>query len=958
MFFSNRNKNLESVFQWILRISVISVIVIYFVSLNFLPVENEEFFEINLVKKFDTEITEDDILYKGTFERLNRDNTTVPIELPCKLEAGKGDKVMIKSIIPDDFDSDYIIVRSSQQNLTIYIGGIARVHYNTSKSRPFGSQTTSRYVFCRTSAADAGKTLHIATVSDSAAYTGVVNSVYACSRYDFWQYIWKTNATTIILGVIAIAIGFFLILIGMVLSYSTDFKSSLENVGFCMLFVGAWLTCESRVRQVISPNASAISNICFIVIMLGPLPLLMYINDLQKRRYNRVYRWLISIACANSVIQLSLQLFNVRDFLDMLFISHVILGLSILAGILLIIKDIRLGLAKDYYEMCVGSLILMISLILEVLRTYSATMMSGIFVTAGIIVFALFAIFQTMKEYRAHERARQEEVLRTQKAHSDSITMQMIRTFSDTIEAKDEFNKGHANRVAFYTKLIARKLGLSEEEITRLQYAASLHDLGKIGVADTILIKPGKLTEEEYEIIKRHTTIGADIIKGIELISYAEEAARYHHERYDGTGYPEGLKGEEIPLGARIITVADAYDAMNTKRVYRDKLSQEMIREEILKNAGTQFDPAIANIFLNMLDDNEDIISEVPDVEDESTLIDVTNITEAGQMFSAVMNQMMISNEEDNIDFLTGLPLRNKGEAEISKQMKLEKGTLIFFDMDNLKTVNDIFGHKMGDAALRNFGDLLANASDRMISCRVGGDEFISFFTGSTKEEAGKLVENIIKSYADSQKDLPMIQRTSISAGLYITSPDEKFEEAMNRADKALYYVKKSGKNNYSFYMDVVDFNVRNAGKTDLNNLVNSIRTSGTYYGSLNIEYREFTKIYEYIVKLCRRYEHTCHLILVSLETEPGSNIGIDDFENAMECMGIAIKENIRNVDVCTRYSSVQYLVILLEAGDQNIDMVMQRVFKRYYDVCKLDGCRPVYQASAMRKEDDQNSDH
>jgi len=943
-----KGKKLEKIFRWGLRITILLIVIVYAVSLYFLPVENDEFFEENLVKKYDTEITEEDVLYKGTFKHILKDGTKEPVTLPCRINAERGERVTISSKIPDDYNEDYIIVRSSQQNLTIYIGGIARVTYDTSDSRPFGNQTTSRYVFCRTSAEDAGKLLHIKTVSESASYSGTLNAVYSCDRYIFWKYILGLSFATVILGIASLVIGVFIIVLGISLSRIMKFRNSLEYAGWCVMLAGTWLTCESKVRQLITTNSSALSNICFLVIMISPVPLLLYINGVQKQRNSGIFNVLVVVASVNTVLQTVIAVLGISDFLSMLVISHIILAASILAGILTIITDIRSGAFRDYYETCIGLIAVLTGALLEIIMTYFYTMMYGAFLIIGVIVFIVFAVLQSIRQYRELAKAQQDEELREQKAHSDAMTMQMIKSLSDILESKEEHMKGHSSRVAVYSVMIARKLGVKEPDISRLYYAASLHDIGKIGVSDSILNKPGKLTLEEYNVMKMHTTIGADILKGIEFISYTEEVARYHHERYDGLGYPEALAGEYIPFMARIVAVADAYDAMNSKRIYRDRYSDEYIREEMIKNRGAQFDPEIVDAFLQLYDNNELIAPDFDAIVGDIAMIDVENALKAGQVFSAVVNTIQNKVETDNIDLLTGLSLRNKGESAIGNAMKMSGGTLIFFDMDNLKTVNDVYGHKRGDMALKTFGDIIRDASEKLISCRVGGDEFISYYVGAGREEAEKLVESVIETYAQKQINLPTVSRTSLSAGLYVATAGERFEDARSKADKALYFVKKSGKNNYSFYLDVVNPAPQNAHLPDLSNLMGAIKTSGSYYGSLNIEYREFTKLYEYIEKLCKRYDHTCHLVLVTLETVPDSIVDLDDFENAMECMGVAIKENIRNVDVCTRYSSVQYLVILLEAGDQNIDLVMQRVFERYHSVCRSKEYIPKYQSSSM----------
>ena len=185
--------------------------------------------------------------------------------------------------------------------------------------------------------------------------------------------------------------------------------------------------------------------------------------------------------------------------------------------------------------------------------------------------------------------------------HDLNMIRESIETFTGFIDAKDPYTNGHSNRVAQYTRLIAEKMGYEGEDLDRVYYIALLHDCGKIGVPDNILGKPGRLTDDEFEIIKSHTTHGSEILSHFKSLTDVDEGARYHHERYDGKGYPEGKKGEEIPLIARMICVADSYDAMNSNRVYRHKLTKEDIINEIEKNKGTQFDPKIADIFLKLI---------------------------------------------------------------------------------------------------------------------------------------------------------------------------------------------------------------------------------------------------------------------------------------------------------------------------------------------------------------------
>jgi energy-coupling factor transport system substrate-specific component len=178
---------------------------------------------------------------------------------------------------------------------------------------------------------------------------------------------------------------------------------------------------------------------------------------------------------------------------------------------------------------------------------------------------------------------------------------QTILAIANTVDAKDERTSLHSQRVSEYSVMIARELGKSDEECEILRKTALLHDIGKIGIPDSVLNKPAKLTDDEYEIMKSHVVKGADILKDFTLIDHVWEGALYHHERYDGKGYASGLKGEEIPLNARIIGIADAFDAMTANRVYRKKLEFGYVLEELKRGKGTQFDPDLVDIMLELI---------------------------------------------------------------------------------------------------------------------------------------------------------------------------------------------------------------------------------------------------------------------------------------------------------------------------------------------------------------------
>ena len=214
-------------------------------------------------------------------------------------------------------------------------------------------------------------------------------------------------------------------------------------------------------------------------------------------------------------------------------------------------------------------------------------------------------------------RVRMQRTLAIQNLHIEMAEKQLqmgnqtILAIARAVDAKDENTSQHSKRVSEYAVMIAKRMGLPDEECANLKKSALLHDIGKIGIPDSILNKPGRLTDEEYAIMKSHTVRGANILKEFTLIDHIVEGAQFHHEKYDGTGYPEGLKGKDIPLYGRIIGVADAFDAMTANRVYRKKLDFDYVINELKRCRGTQFDPEILDVFLELIDDGTVDVEEL-----------------------------------------------------------------------------------------------------------------------------------------------------------------------------------------------------------------------------------------------------------------------------------------------------------------------------------------------------------
>ena len=217
--------------------------------------------------------------------------------------------------------------------------------------------------------------------------------------------------------------------------------------------------------------------------------------------------------------------------------------------------------------------------------------MAMVYVTIGIwgIILFFFPLILARRSFELYTKMRK-------------VYLETIRALAAAIDAKDPYTKGHSERVAETSVALAQELNLSDRDIENIEYTALLHDIGKIGIADNILGKNSSLTDKEFDKIKEHTVMGAKIIEPVDFLKNSYKAIYHHHEKYNGKGYPDGLKSEDIPILARIIAVADAYDAMGSDRPYRKKLSKDKILKELRDQSGKQFDPEVVKALISFLD--------------------------------------------------------------------------------------------------------------------------------------------------------------------------------------------------------------------------------------------------------------------------------------------------------------------------------------------------------------------
>lgn len=399
---------------------------------------------------------------------------------------------------------------------------------------------------------------------------------------------------------------------------------------------------------------------------------------------------------------------------------------------------------------------------------------------------ALFEIDYANK--LSEEVAKQTAVAEERSRKVEQISFETIQALANAIDAKDTYTKGHSTRVSEYSAKMAETLGWDRERIKELKLAALLHDIGNIGVPDSVLNNPGRLTDVEFDLIKSHTTLGGDILKGRVAVAMAEDVARSHHERYDGHGYPKGLRGSHISEAARIVAVADAFDAMSSERVYRNAYDMIHIRRELLEGRDRQFDPHLVNVFVELWD---------------------------------------------------------KGELdEIMKE-----------DTDQYE-------------------------DDSRVSTAVLRSAVESFLD---------------KKYIDIEVDEDAIDVNKIEADL------------KNRNFKS---------------------------------------------GAFNVEFSDFTRLYEYAFKIVHRFDYPFELVMITLDSDHGEDIRREDLDKAMYYMEQSIRQTIRDVDILTRYGKRHFLVILMGADVEGTRGAMDRIFRGYYKMNGNGGFRPSFELPDRDMED------
>lgn len=556
-----------------------------------------------------------------------------------------------------------------------------------------------------------------------------------------------------------------------------------------------------------------------------------------------------------------------------------------------------------------------------------------------------------------------ESEIKKQKKKVSDLSFQAMITIAHTIDLKDRYGEGHSLRVALYSREIARRLGWTVEELENLYNVALLHDIGKIAIEDSILNKMGTLTEQEYESVKRHTKVGADIVKNTIFIPGIKEGISYHHERYDGTGYV-GLKGKDIPLIARILAVADAVTAMEEDRPFRRRLSSMELEKELISNKGKQFDPDIVNVAVEMLHEGYDVDEKLAQMMKQIP----GDVSETGELMRQVVTtSTQETKSELEKDSLTGFLNRRSFEEKIEKFLRkpMSYGTFFMMDMDNFKSVNDTYGHLAGDELILIFADIIKNCvREQDFVCRVGGDEFAIFFPYLDKEKViRKRADEIMSCFAKERERLGY-SNCSVSIGImtkYAKSNNMDYDKLYKCADNALYYVKNNGKDDFHIYASAImdgGMDSLEQEQLDVQQLIQRVAERKEYMGAYRVEYDSFSYIYRFIARNVERTKQPVQIALFTFPLKEKSEEEVMKIQNSLALLEKAIAQSLRRGDVTSRISLTQQIVILMGANKENGMHVVDRMVQCYDGLAGEEGLKIEYDIKDVSgtKKDKKNS--
>ena len=520
------------------------------------------------------------------------------IDLPLYVDADPGDEIIISNKLPSNLsDGMSLMVRSSMQDVSVYVDGRLREEYSSHSVKNMSYYLPSAWIVTDLRHIDAGKDVAIHfTVKNKGSLNGISLSHGNNVWFGVIEDALPINALAFIELIAGAVAAFAAALLGK--KYKTEATGYL---GLLMVDIAIWMISESTLRQIYFTRPSMSQYFSYLSLeLLGALAC-MYFDAVQHRVYHIRYLVIEAIILVQIVINTVLHATGTLEFYQTISLAHVWEAACGIVVISCLVTDIIKKQLASYWISAIGAALFVLFCLIELLLFYVSKFRNhfGLFICIGLLLLLLCTLIQMVTDVLA--------LLRERERIREDMTNNTIETIAGAIDARDEYTGGHSERVAYYAsefaKQVAGTYGFTEEDILRIRYIGLVHDIGKIGVADSVLNKAGRFTNEEFSLMKRHTEIGYELMSAMGgEVEGMLDGIRHHHERYDGTGYPDSLAGEDIPLEARILCLADSYDAMTSNRVYRKRLSNEEVINELKKCSGTQFDPKLTDAFVELLE--------------------------------------------------------------------------------------------------------------------------------------------------------------------------------------------------------------------------------------------------------------------------------------------------------------------------------------------------------------------
>ena len=439
---------------------------------------------------------------------------------------------------------------------------------------------------------------------DSGTY---MNELYMKNLFAFGQ-----SCLTVLIGI------FFLIIALNRTLFSHSAGIDFVAFGATCVMVGFIGFNDTLLLQMLTGQPALIRLFTYVCLMLVPFPVLTFLASTTGNSHSRLLPFMMTICLINFAVQVLITYSGISDYYHLVKISHAIIVLDFVFAVSMVIRGTK---KKTISQNIIKSVIIglsacIVGIVVDLIRYhFSKSYGSSAFTRIGLFVFVVLMSIYLFKEQTRSIKEKQQEHVK--------LTAEITEAFARVIDMKDSYTNGHSTRVAKYTAMLAGELGYDKETVDIFYRIALLHDVGKIGIPEGVLNNPGKLTDEEYQIIQSHTVKGYEVLKDISIMPDLAIGAEFHHERPDGKGYPKGLKGGEIPRVAQIIAVADCFDAMYSDRPYRKRMNFERAVSIIKEVSGTQLTPDVVDAFLRLVEKGE---FRLPDDFGGGSMEDIDNI--------------------------------------------------------------------------------------------------------------------------------------------------------------------------------------------------------------------------------------------------------------------------------------------------------------------------------------------